>query len=101
MAYQKSSVSDFGRGKSLSGFEYCHQHSTIPGDVPAAAELKPGELAVNSSSFDGKVFYKNASGVVKSIPSGFTGDIAVSDPGGGDDQLLTFSAGLLVSKTNT
>jgi hypothetical protein len=101
MAYQKSSVSDFGRGKSLSGFEYCHQHSTIPGDAPAAAELKPGELAVNSSSSSGKVFYKNASGVVKSIQEGFTGEFAISDTGGSDDQLLTFSNGLLMSKTST
>lgn len=99
MAYQKSSVSDFGRGKSLAGFEYCHQCSTTSGEPPAADELKPGELALNSS--DGKVFYKNASNVVKSIPSGFAGVFAVTDPGGGDDQLLTFSNGLLVSKAST
>jgi hypothetical protein len=95
MPYQKSSVSDPGRGKSLTGFEYCHQHSSTAGEVPTAAELKPGELALNSS--DGKVFYKNASNVVKSIPGGFTGSFTVNEPVTGSYMLLTFSEGLLIT----
>jgi hypothetical protein len=97
MPYQKSSVSDPGRGKSLSGFEYCHQYSNTSGEVPTAAELKPGEIAVNAA--DGKIFYENNQGVVKSIPGGFTGTLTTYDTNLGQDFVLTFTNGLLISMT--
>ena len=76
MAYSKSSVTDNGRGKNLTGFEYSHQHSTTAAEVPAAADLKPGELAVNSA--DKKIFFKDSSGAVQSIPGGLTEGIQIS-----------------------
>ena len=77
MAYQKSSVSDPGRGKSLTGFEYCHQYSNTTGDVPLVSDLKPGELAINTA--DGKAFFRKANNTVGSFPSGFSGTIQFSD----------------------
>jgi hypothetical protein len=71
MAYSKSSVTDNGRGKNLTGFEYSHQHSSTAAEVPAAADLKPGELAVNSA--DGTLYYKAVDGTVKAISAGSTG----------------------------
>jgi hypothetical protein len=70
MPYSKSSVTDHGRGKNLSGFEYCNQHSTTAAEVPAAADLKPGELAVNSA--DAALYCKAADGTVKAIPPAAT-----------------------------
>lgn len=93
MAYSKSNVSDPGRGKSLSGFEYCHQYSNTTGDVPTASELKVGELAVNTA--DGKVFFKSPSGAVSSIPSGLSTQITIEDLNA-TLHVLTFSSGLLI-----
>ena len=62
MTYSKSKVTDLGRGKELTGFEYCHQTSTTPGAVPAAGDVKPGELAVNAA--DGVIFYKKPDGSI-------------------------------------
>ena len=95
MPYQKSSVTDPGRGKSLTGFEYCHQYSNTTGEVPTADELKPGEIAVNAA--DGKIFYESNQGVVKSIPGGFTGSFYVYDPSAATEMFLTFSEGLLIT----
>jgi hypothetical protein len=93
MPYQKSSVSDPGRGKSLAGFEYCHQYSNTTGDVPTAAELKVGELAVNTA--DGKVFFKKPNGTISSIPSGLSTQINIEDINS-TIHVLSFSNGLLV-----
>jgi hypothetical protein len=54
MAYQKSKVSNFGSGglsssPPLVGFEYCHQVSSVPGEVPDPGSLAEGELALNSA----------------------------------------------------
>lgn len=65
MAYTKSSVTDAGRGKNLTGFEYSHQHSNTAAEVPAAADLRPGELAVNAA--DGSLYYKTTSGAVAKV----------------------------------
>lgn len=94
MAFSKSNVSDPGRGKSLSGFEYCHQNSETTGDVPAASELRQGEIAINTA--DGKLFFKNA-GLVKSLPSGFSGTLTVYDNSIDEIRVLAFENGILVS----
>jgi hypothetical protein len=65
MAYTKSSVTDNGRGKNLTGFEYSHQHSNTAAEVPAAADLRLGELAVNSA--DGSLYYKTTGGAVAKV----------------------------------
>lgn len=43
-------------------------HSTTPGAAPTAANLLPGELAINIA--DGKVFYENSSGSVTQLSGG-------------------------------
>jgi hypothetical protein len=68
MPYSKSSVTDHGRGKNLTGFEYAHQHSSTPAEVPTAADLRLGELAVNSA--DAALYCKAADGTVKAIAAG-------------------------------
>lgn len=65
MPYSKSSVTDHGRGKNLTGFEYSHQHSNTAAEVPAASDLRLGELAVNSA--DGTVYYKTTGGAVAKV----------------------------------
>lgn len=80
MAYEKSKVSNFGRGKTLAGFEYCHQVSNVSQEVPAASELAHGELALNSA--DGKLYYKSGTNSVSAVShgvSGFTGDVSFTD----------------------
>lgn len=78
MAYSKSNVSDPGRGKSLSGFEYIHQHSSVAGDVPASAELKTGELAINTA--DQKLYIKAFNGAVVPVPpNGLNQQISITD----------------------
>jgi hypothetical protein len=43
-------------------------HSTTPGAAPTAANLLPGELAINIA--DGKVFYENSGGTVTQLSGG-------------------------------
>ena len=43
-------------------------HSTTPGAAPTAANLLPGELAINIA--DGKVFYENSGGAVTQLSGG-------------------------------
>jgi hypothetical protein len=43
-------------------------HSTTSGNVPTAANLLPGELALNIA--DGKLFYENAGGTVQELSGG-------------------------------
>lgn len=45
-------------------------HSTTPGTVPTAANLLPGELAINIA--DGKLFYENSGGTVTEFSPGVT-----------------------------
>lgn len=45
---------------------YC---STTPGNVPAASDLKNGELAINIA--DGKLFYKDSGGTVRLMSSAY------------------------------
>ena len=63
-------------------------HSTTPGTVPLAANLLPGELALNIA--DGKAFYEDASGVVQQLTGGIvnlatqvTGTLPVANGGTG------------------
>jgi hypothetical protein len=48
-------------------------HSTTPSAEPVAGDLLTGELAINVA--DGKLFYKNTSGIVENLAglSGFSG----------------------------
>lgn len=73
MPYSKSKVSDFGRGKSLTGFEYCHQVSGTSGDVPQASDLAVGEIAINTA--DLLLYFKSATGQVLSMPASPWGEI--------------------------
>lgn len=68
MAYEKSRVTDFGRGKQLRGFEYCHQISSTPSEVPSASDLRSGEIAINAA--DGKLFYLKSDGTVGEVSGG-------------------------------
>lgn len=45
-------------------------HSTTPGAAPTAANLLPGELAINIA--DGKLFYENSTGNVSEFSAGIT-----------------------------
>jgi hypothetical protein len=45
-------------------------HSTTPGAVPTAANLSPGELAINIA--DGKLFYENSGGTVTEFSAGIS-----------------------------
>lgn len=51
-------------------------HSTTPAAVPTAANLLPGELAINIA--DGKLFYENSSGVVTEFSSGISTGKAIA-----------------------
>jgi hypothetical protein len=93
MAYSKSSVTDNGRGKNLTGFEYAHQHSSTAAEVPTAADLRLGELAVNST--DKKILFKNSSGAVQAIPGGLTQVIGILDNNGQHE--VTIVNGLITS----
>jgi hypothetical protein len=50
-------------------------HSSTPSAVPTAGNLVAGELAINTA--DGKLFYKNASGIVQNL-TGISGGSGVS-----------------------
>jgi hypothetical protein len=73
------------------------KHSPVAGESLGADGLVPGETALNTA--DGKILYKNHQGSVRSIPTGYTGTLTVSDVVSGQDKLLTFSNGLLISVT--
>ena len=51
-------------------------HTVTPGTEPLAANLLPGELALNIA--DGKVFYEDAGGTVQQLPGGTVTSVAVS-----------------------
>lgn len=99
MPYSKSNVADPGRGKSLTGFEYCHQTSSTSNEVPTAAELKTGELAINTA--DGKIFYKKANGTIGAVPGGATISMVVYDDDSAANRTLVFQNGILVSANIT
>ena len=63
--------------------------SATPGAVPTAANLAPGELALNTA--DQKLFFENASGVVVSIDTA-NGTVTSVNASGGTTG-LTFSGG--------
>ena len=52
-------------------------HSTTPGNAPTAADLLPGELAINIA--DGIIYYEDDAGVVQQFTSG--GGSATADNG--------------------
>ena len=84
MAYEKSKVSSFGSGSldspPLVGFEYCHQFSRTPGEVPDAATLGEGEIAINLA--DGLLYIKGSSGAVVQAGGGSSGPNQVVSSGG-------------------
>lgn len=63
-------------------------HSTTPGNTPLAADLAPGELAINTA--DGKLFYEDSGGAVqtiayKNVPlNTVTGTLATANGGTGN-----------------
>jgi hypothetical protein len=67
--------------------------SATPGAVPLAADLAPGELALNTA--DEKLFFENASGVVVSIDKA-NGTVTSVNASGGFTG-LTFSGGPITS----
>jgi hypothetical protein len=67
--------------------------SATPGAVPLAANLAPGELALNTA--DEKIFFENASGSVVSIGSG--GGTVTSVAASGGTTGLTFSGSPITS----
>lgn len=79
MAYSKSKVSNFGRGRFLAGFEYCHQVSHVTGEVPLASELAVGEVAINTA--DRALYFKSASGDVLSLPTPEFGQVGSTGVG--------------------
>lgn len=68
------------------------KYSTTPSNTPSS--LANGEIAINTS--DGKLFYSNSSGVIKSIqnwpgPSGLNGEVQFNDKGDlGTNPTFTF-----------
>jgi hypothetical protein len=68
--------------------------STVSGNTPPS--LSNGELAINT--FDGKIFYRDPSNVIKSIqnfpgPSGLNGEVQFNDSGNlGTDSTFTFDS---------
>jgi len=82
MAYEKSKVSSFGSGSlgtpPLVGFEYCHQFSRTPGEVPDPATLAEGEIAINLA--DGLLYIKSGTGAV--VQAGGGGSNQVVSSGG-------------------
>ena len=67
-------------------------YSTTTTNVPLAADLAAGELAINT--FDGKLFYKDSSGVVQVI--GTKGGVGSSST----TQILYNSGGLVVGSSS-
>lgn len=65
-------------------------HSTVSGNVPDAADMEVGELAINVA--DKLLFTKNGSNVVVGISGGATG-------GGGDQVFVENSMDVTVSYT--
>lgn len=70
--------------------------SSTPAAVPAAVDLQAGELALNTA--DERLYFKNASGVVKLLASnaGALGTVTSVDVSGGTTG-LTFSGGPITS----
>lgn len=68
------------------------KYSTTPSNTPSS--LANGELAINS--YDGKIFYSNTTGAIKSIqnwpgPSGLNGEVQFNDSGNlGTNPTFTF-----------
>lgn len=82
--------------------------STTASTVPLAADLSPGELAININNADMALYAENASGVVKKLinnPAGLTYPTAdgtagqvVSTDGSGNLTFSTPSAGISAGK---
>jgi hypothetical protein len=68
-------------------------YSTTASAVPTAANLVPGELAINTN--DGKLYYEDSSGVVRVLASKSTGSI-----GGATTQVQYNSSGSLAGSAN-
>jgi hypothetical protein len=79
---------------SQSGFTPIQNYSSATASaVPLAANLAQGELAINTN--DGKLFYKDSSGVVQTMASKATGSI-----GGSTTQVQFNSSGALAGSAN-
>jgi hypothetical protein len=68
-------------------------YSSTASAVPTAANLVPGELAINTN--DGKLYYEDSSGVVRVLASKSTGSI-----GGSTTQIQYNNAGSLAGSAN-
>jgi hypothetical protein len=68
-------------------------YSTTASAVPTAANLVPGELAINTN--DGKLYYEDSSGVVQVLATKSTGSI-----GGSTTQVQYNSSGSLAGSAN-
>ena len=68
-------------------------YSTTASAVPTAANLVPGELAINTN--DGKLYYEDSSGVVRVLATKSTGTI-----GGSTTQVQYNSSGSLAGSAN-
>jgi len=68
MPFKKSTITDFGKGQDVEGFEYRHQMSTVSGESPSAGELTQGEVAVNSA--DGVLYVGKSDGTAGVVPAG-------------------------------
>ena len=79
---------------SQSGYTPIQNYSSATASaVPLAANLAQGELAINTN--DGKLFYKDSSGVVQTMASKATGAI-----GGSTTQVQFNSSGALAGSAN-
>lgn len=67
MPFKKSTITNFGKGQDVEGFEYRHQMSDVDGESPAAGEITAGELAVNTA--DGVVYVGKSDGTAGVIPA--------------------------------
>jgi len=74
------------------------KRSSVPNSVPGAANLVPGELAINYS--DGNLFYKNAGNVVTVIASNKFLSVSGNVTSGNILSLGTVSAAGLVQSGN-
>lgn len=67
MPFKKSTITNFGKGQDVEGFEYRHQMSETAGESPASGELTTGEIGVNAA--DGVLYVGKSDGTAGVIPS--------------------------------
>jgi hypothetical protein len=68
MAYSKSKVTDLGRGKELTGFEYCHQTSSTPGN-PTFCVINNAAVLLSTHTASSQGSYVSAPSTYDAIES--------------------------------